>query len=296
MWAYLTNPPSGREDQEASRAVVARTKVPRLEVTALGSGLLMPSVYPVPGSLCNGIKEASPSKREIYLRTYFEEKDGTQTPAPNIKITLGVEVVADLFTGHFHSWEGKPAGKLSATEVVTDELGENVAVYTASEYSGPEKINASAEFPGYRPNPVQNATQIRVGIGGLTSLADSPDYNLIGETVHHIKEDSHYGVQALLNAQIELAKAFHTRFDKPRYPQKKIEYNDGSLPLGGMFDINGTWKVPHCDHRLGWASDVRTVNLIPAQQDFIEQFWQNRFGQKKVLREGDPVHFHVKIQ
>jgi hypothetical protein len=45
-----------------------------------------------------------------------------------------------------------------------------------------------------------------------------------------------------------------------------IVYTGLSLPLGGLFDINGDWNSPHCAHREGRNADIAILNQVPPSQ------------------------------
>lgn len=46
-----------------------------------------------------------------------------------------------------------------------------------------------------------------------------------------------------------------------------MSVNDISLPTGGLFDFNSTWKAPHQTHRTGKDVDINQINDIPCNLD-----------------------------
>lgn len=77
----------------------------------------------------------------------------------------------------------------------------------------------------------------------------------------------------------------------------KLQINDESLDLGGLFDISGQWTRPHCTHRDGRSADIRTnVALGIAREDslLITRWWTQTFGAGTAQAEARPPHTHLK--
>jgi len=127
------------------------------------------------------------------------------------------------------------------------------------------------------------------------NLPPSPIYDLIGD-VPGVHIFNHFGT-SVMNAKVtKLATAFTARF-----PGRKLELNDISLPLGGIFDVcaragdcasgQKPWQFPHRTHRFGDNIDVRsfTVSAIEKRELFkIAKRLKLAF-----LVESNPPHFHL---
>jgi hypothetical protein len=62
---------------------------------------------------------------------------------------------------------------------------------------------------------------------------------------------------------------------------KKLNFNDMSLPWGGIFDLRGDWTTPHKSHRRGIDADVRTWK-VDANGDTVPMYGG---GELRLLRE-----------
>ena len=145
-------------------------------------------------------------------------------------------------------------------------MGSCTVTYRPSEVSGVEMISASADgFPSA-------SAQIRVAVPGLMNLAEvfTNFFRLTGQTTLH--PDNHWGTEDTLNNIQLVALDFFEASDA------SLRINDMSLPLGGMFDICGTWNPSdtcppvtprdkgHVSHRKGTSVDIgRTAckGLVP---------------------------------
>lgn len=83
----------------------------------------------------------------------------------------------------------------------------------------------------------------------------------------------------------------------------RLNVNDESLELGGVFDLSQNWSRPHCSHRDGRSADLRT-NATPGQglasiprrdSIIVVTHAEQIFGSRMILSEGDPPHLHVKV-
>ena len=130
----------------------------------------------------------------------------------------------------------------------------------------------------------------------LFPLTSGSDRVLIGATTRH--PVNHYGTLTTLSGIRAVASQYHSEF--PDYPV--IAINDLSLPLGGIFDLNGNWAGPHHNHSRGKAVDIRgngrrnSVQQIPTvQARFLEICEGN--GAIVTLHESQGTlneHFHCE--
>jgi hypothetical protein len=78
-----------------------------------------------------------------------------------------------------------------------------------------------------------------------------------------------------------------------KYPTgPKLQFNDASLPWGGLFDaVNFNWTPDHCGHRVGVEMDVRSVNFDEIQARRARFFFESH--NFIVHPEKNPPHWHV---
>jgi hypothetical protein len=92
--------------------------------------------------------------------------------------------------------------------------------------------------------------KINIMIKGLEDLKEDEGYILTGMTSIH--PYNHYVTSSFGETLKEIGKEW-----KQICPQSKpLEYNDASLPWGGLFDIKGNWQPPHRGHRYGVEIDI----------------------------------------
>lgn len=96
---------------------------------------------------------------------------------------------------------------------------------------------------------------------GFASLVDpgvnSPNIRYTGNTsaigLRH--PSNHNGAQELHTFVRDLAAQYNARIGDPAL-QGSLGLNDMSLPVGGIFDLNGNWSSPHSQHSFGVACDI----------------------------------------
>jgi hypothetical protein len=331
MWAYRSNPPSGKTDEEASRAVTART-APLLKVvfTPERIGLLDPyqQSYVSP-TLVNGRPLCTigedPSDR------YFdvEVKDVSGQDVPGKTVTLSIQGAAQS-GGHEHksrtdSERGRPLGYFASdkkgtnavTSVTTGESGKVRFYYIPPEFSGEFTIT------GKSPGATDGTHTLSVGVKDLLPMIPRAQFTpVLGADWSEVKspdgtfalydtrdyEDHgfpHNGKAVLLDGLRQLAKAFHDTYKNVEGVKNVLYYNDLSLALGGRFDAEADWgPEEHCSHRWGDAADMRKKELTQDQLNWIEDWWhsftkytppKNKNVKKRnsVGREGD--HWHLRL-
>ena len=101
-----------------------------------------------------------------------------------------------------------------------------------------------------------------------------------------------------------LADNFYAAFNRPLY------YNDLSLPLGGLFDVDTNWACCHDEHRAGRDLDLRTDGdtlnggLTPGQRIFVWDDWEllggevydERLKRDRVTPNLKNPHYHLRDQ
>jgi hypothetical protein len=212
---------------------------------------------------------------------------GDGAPIPNKDVSL-VSVATENRAGHHHVGSPpKPPGIITA-QVNTGSSGTIKVKYTAPEVSGPVTITGTSA--GATPD----STSIDIGLFTLQAYGPGTGYTLIGGDTHGgVHFENHYATQKHLSDLQALAARYYTKF------QSGLQYNDSSLPWGGLFDYdweNTPWQTPHGGHRDGVNTDLRIFagGGLPAltgpQLREIRRIWQRLNGVVHV--EGD--HWHLK--
>ena len=231
--------------------------------------------------------------------------DSEGVSLPNRDVTLSVSAIdlsgagADGPYGHVHTGVGgiqKPAGTLSPTEVNTGSDRVSTVTYRTGPVSGPVVLRAESQGAKAKVDTVQ------VGVLGLTPLTGRNSYKLIGKTsIHPV---NYWGVPAMVTKLNRLADNFYAAFNRPLY------YNDLSLPLGGLFDVDTNWACCHDEHRAGRDLDLRTDGdtlnggLTPGQRIFVWDDWEllggevydERLKRDRVTPNLKNPHYHLRDQ
>jgi hypothetical protein len=191
-------------------------------------------------------------------------------------------VPVDSTGGHIHRG-GRLKGTLSISSLTipggVTAGSVSAGTYTSSEVAGQENVIAT----------VKGGTSIQVPITvrvpGLLELGEGDGYALIGTTSEHPL--NHFGTENTLYTLLDLADAYFETWNGT------LRINDISLALGGLFDIDADWSIPHKSHRVGKNADISNItaegssvtrnSLIKVIGDFGLDI--------SVLDEGN--HFHL---
>ena len=98
--------------------------------------------------------------------------------------------------------------------------------------------------------PFESTIFIRVP--GMRELLAGANYNLVGQTAIH--PDNHFGKDQFNDKLVKVANLYGAAF-----PGNKLRYNDISLRLGGIFDLDANWLPLHASHRFGEDIDIGLV-------------------------------------
>ena len=129
------------------------------------------------------------------------------------------------------------------------------SIYTSPEVSGIWELRVTGVGPaGEVIAPFQSTIFIRVA--GLQALLAGANFNLVGQTAIH--PDNHFGTPQFNGKLVKVANLHAAAF-----PGNKLNFNDISLPLGGVFDLGAKWLPSHASHRFGEDIDI---GLVPASQ------------------------------
>jgi hypothetical protein len=149
-------------------------------------------------------------------------------------------------------------------------------------------------------------TRIRVENTGLVALpADPARYVLVGAPENHALTNdpcrdapptskhspNHAARPAMNNAVLAIADSMRQETGI------LIRVNDMSLPMGGLFDFENNWQIPHEAHRIGQDADIGYCGVRNgARADYDRVLLENTIRTitgKKPLPYGN--HFHVFI-
>jgi hypothetical protein len=225
----------------------------------------------------------------------------TSPPTANLHVTLQI-FLSDTSGGHATGHPpGRPKGRLSPASGNTDAAGRFQSTYDAPYFGTLVTITANINGIGVGANVI-------VAVPGLVSLPAGNNYSLIGSNAIH--PSNHWGT-ANANAGLQqIATDYANEYYSAQNPQpenRKLNYNDQSLELGGKFDLAHGWSPTgsHAEHREGINTDVRCCSdpgLVPhaAGDDRwarINQFFFNRGSTRTLDETGTPQpHWHLRFE
>jgi len=264
--------------------------------------------------------------RTIEFTAWFFAGNSTQ-PAKNLPVILNVHSSpgSALTAGHYHT-TGSPGlnglnseiGTVSPNVCNTGTDGNQCRITIRSKAVAGAFVVAAFIDPswGVITNPF--TAEVRVGINrGLVSpfpeLPIDWSYVPVGErtdsdfngTYDH--PYNHFGTASFISKLRTLSQGYFTRWGSA------LCINDMSLPHGGVFDLNRTWKAqarvnPHAEHQKGINADVKsnfeTANNsgmacvgMPNDRNVRQWFFENAwlvFGHPYNCWEAEAVHYHVR--
>jgi len=154
--------------------------------------------------------------------------------------------------GHNHGLDSRPVGIFESESCITDESGQCQVKYTAGDASGADKITASVVDTN--SSMISASLELSIKVPGLVNFGTSSLWRLTGETGLH--PDNHYLDETGTLGAFGLAVDFYETYNAT------LGLNDMSLPLGGLFDIDGAWASPHKLHRTGRSVDIDRCALV----------------------------------
>jgi hypothetical protein len=230
------------------------------------------------------VKDSVPSSQNIKI--WVLREDGSRVLYAAVDLTL---TAVEGSGGHVHRGN-KPGGRLTQTQVNTGASGEAIVGYTAPLASGPVWIKATSS--GSAPD----SSKIEVGVFNLTELAPGTEsnpaalYKRIGDIPgQHVQ--NHFATAFHIAKLGQLADAFYKTF------KSGPTFNDSSLPLGGVYDLNLNWDEPHERHSEGYATDFKTQGISNNQRKFVYDFWERELKGKvgDETRTSRP-HYHLEAK
>ena len=259
-------------------------------------------------SLEESLKDLGPSgTTDVYANTsstvYAQVVDAqTNQPKAGVQVQFSVDVVARTGGHDGDHYQMRPKGKLldcgSGSEVettvcITQQDGRATVTFNAPVVSGTHTITAECVSPTCTGTA---SGDINVKVPGLEPMPYSTLYVFVGGETGKAHMDNHYLTPAASGKIQQLSEDYHSRF--PFSPVLRV--NDASLVWGGVLDINGSWTVPHIQHRRGMVIDVRANQLpdaIPNSNDFVFQDTLKKLGGRWIL-EGQGTsneHYHILL-
>lgn len=214
----------------------------------------------------------------------------------DITVTLE-DVIDDGGHDHVDPAFPRPLGEFDPPSGNSGADGFFFTTYIAPEVSGSVlfRVVGVDTIGGAFIPPIELSILVRVP--NLVNLPPSPIYDLIGE-VTGVHIFNHFGT-AIMNAKVtKMATEFAARF-----PGRKLELNDISLPLGGIFDIcaragdcsigQKAWQFPHRTHRFGDRIDVRSFTVSATEKKELDKIVKRLRLTLKF--EKKPPHFHLSF-
>ena len=129
---------------------------------------------------------------------------------------------------------------------------------------------------------------ISVKVDNLEELKEGEGYILTGRTSIH--PYNHYVTSSFGKTLKEIGKEW-----KQICPQSKpLEYNDASLPWGGLFDIKGNWQPPHKGHRYGVEIDISKRRIRKGNREkVIRMMCKYTIVYSEGNEPNEVPHYHV---
>jgi hypothetical protein len=216
-----------------------------------------------------------------WQKVYVSVVDTVDHPIPYQNVTLSL-AAHDSIGGHLHTG-GEPTGSLDSTHINTGATGIRAVYYTAPRISGLITINGYVSSSG-----IHGSADIQVGLFTLVPLPDGNYIKTGGKAGLHV--DNHYATAYHIQKVIEFADWFRGKFSR------LAQFNDSSLPLGGLFDYTGSWEQPHAAHGEGKATDFYTGNLDPATIWIVGDKMRRLTGIRPGNETADLAHYHFMTQ
>jgi len=222
------------------------------------------------------------------VKAVVKSSSGAAVAGAQVLISVDVTPLSGY---HNHTSAARPKGILSTDTTpisfqkiqipgTTDANGEFKFYFTASDFAAEHKITASCTDQSCNQ---QGKSAVVVRIPGLAPLPDNAQlYTLRGASATH--QSNHNFTPAAQSALVELA----TRF-RDQNGGTLLLVNDGSLPLGGLYDFTNNWANPHKAHRRGVVVDI---NNFTARNTAFENLCKD-LGIFPSWEGGSHPHYHL---
>jgi hypothetical protein len=256
-----------------------------------------PVLKPVPRSGIIGIDQ----RTEVKVRLFGV--GGSTDVVAGYPVVLESTPVAGS-GGHSHHLN-RPRGSLLGTGLTlqpdgiagtSDSSGTIVAVFISTYFGGIELLTARSTIDvNFTPSV---STSITVDVGDLVLLPAATFYTKVGGTTFHrsppgsATDNNHYATTEFAAIISSVSAQF-----KAKFPSRTVRINDMSLPVGGLFDIDGGWRSPHTFHRLGTSCDYNldtglSMNLGTVEEVFLKKQFQAHVG---ITVRQESNHWHIYL-
>jgi hypothetical protein len=210
---------------------------------------------------------------------------------PNATMTLGPLHQKPFSGGHDHDSSARPNGSLSVYGGNTGPTGLGLGIaFVSPEASGIVFSAVNCSAPGYLPCGPDNFYEFTVKTPGLVAMLPSQSYDLIGVTLKH--KSNHWATQSFAVKLRQVANAYFLQYGSSASP--KLAINDISLPDGGLFDVEGDWRTPHAEHRVGTVADIRTPPVAREKMLKMMLTAAGIVGTVKIHLPPDLPHWHIR--
>lgn len=174
--------------------------------------------------------------------------EGITGPIANRTVSVSL-MGAEGTAGHSHLGS-KPKGNFFPTGATTLSVNTGSTGVFKIDYQAPDP-SGTVTIKGVSSGATPDSAIIEVAYPGLVELTEGSTYLLTGHKPAHPR--NHYGTQAHVANLKKLADFFFAKFgDRPTF-------NDTSLQLGGLYDVEIYWTYPHRAHRQGRHTDLKTT-------------------------------------
>ena len=159
---------------------------------------------------------------------------------------------------------------------------------------------------------LKDSVTVAERVPGLIGLGPGQHYELVGAPHNHAGTNdpcrhapptsqhsrNHFGTAALISAIQNIAASYDS-LD----PGVRLRINDMSLPLGGLFDFENSWQVPHREHRVGRNADIgfsgigsngRCIERLNLQR--LSEIIETYTDDDPYTHRGDSPHYHIRVR
>ncbi len=219
---------------------------------------------------------------------------------PNVAFTIQREFI-DGSGGHAHANEPSLDGVslLDAYDGTTDRNGHWSTTLHAGQIGSTIKYTASTQNLLGRPF-TSKPLFVTTGFANLTDSGENdPNIRYTGNTsTTGLRHPSNHNGSPELHAFVRSMAGLYNANADPA-DQGSLGLNDMSLPVGGVFDLNGDWSPPHARHRFGTDCDIdRSVRRADGSFTLIDtadlgDIVRRELDGKFLLESGGRVHVQV---
>lgn len=205
------------------------------------------------------------------------------TPLTNCQIHYDEPNIESFSGGHEHHDTARSGGKLDRMDFNTGSEYTVTIKYTAPEEGGLVSLTGYASHPGIlgsvskKPYYIEINMAAHAKVGKLKALPPSIFYDHIGQhgnprcgdktkPVTSMHSENHYGTNDMIKTLIKLADSYNYNF-----LFDKLQINDLSLKIGGLFDTKNNWSHSHYFHSTGQDVDICIKEMPKKNRKFLKR-------------------------